>query len=242
MVLKKILLVDDDIDFIESQAEFLELYGFSPVLAKSGQEALELARHAEFELALVDMKMPGMNGIECMTELRKLNPGIRVVMISAFTQDDFIRMAFQSGALAVLSKPLNPETLLKTVSFLSDQSAILLVEDHRDTQNLIAGMLQQQGYFVDKEETVEQAKATLKQKRYDLLLLDFKLPDGTAEDLLSWMKNEAIQSNVVIITGYPEDALQKLPCFSAEDFIIKPFQPDRLLQIVQKHFEPSGPA
>ena len=236
----RILMVDDDVDFIESQAEFLQLYGFETTLAHNGEEALSVAQQMDPTLVLMDMKMPGMNGIQCMMELRRMNPDVRVVMISAFTHDEFFREAFLNGAVAVLNKPLVPEVLLKTLFFLTDYASILMVEDDPDQSDEIMQILKSEGYVVKNVTSIDAAKQVLESEAFDLLLLDFKLPDGTGRDLLEWMAERKRTTNTVVITGFPKEALTALPYFTAEDVLTKPFQPQELLRIIQQFHVQSG--
>ena len=69
--LKKILLVDDEKKFLNSIAERLRLMGHDPIKASSGRKALALARESGFDLAIVDLKMPGMNGLEVCRAVRR---------------------------------------------------------------------------------------------------------------------------------------------------------------------------
>lgn len=231
----RILLVDDDIDFAESQAEFLEIKGFHITLAFSGEEGLKRVQEAEFDMVLLDMKMPGMNGIECLVEMRKLKPGIRVAMVSAFTQQDFVNQALQSGALAVISKPVVLANLLDTLSFLGAQASILMVEDEADLREVMASTLREVGYAVDVVATYQKATEALDKKGYDLLLLDFALPDGTGADLLKHISNNNRPIKTMIITGYPTKAIAELPWFSMEDMMVKPFDPEQLLLMIQRN-------
>ncbi|WP_027186422.1 response regulator [Desulfovibrio inopinatus] len=81
---KKILLVDDERDFLESMAERIRLKGFEPILAESGDEALRLAEKLDIDAAVVDFKMPGKDGLEVISALKKLCPGIHTVLLTGF--------------------------------------------------------------------------------------------------------------------------------------------------------------
>lgn len=238
----QLLLVDDDIDFAESLADMLDVRGYGVTLAHSGQKALKLAEDREFDMVLMDMKMPGMNGIECMTALRKFRPGISVVMITAFTQNEFIRQAMDSGALAVLSKPISPETLLKTIPPLPERSSILIVEDDEDLATELSGILEAEGYAVTTVPTMAAAKEVLAGNGVDLLVLDYRLPDGTGADLIAWLGAQRRSQDTVVITGYPEEVLARMPYISIEDTLVKPFEPDALLRTLRRHqLHPASP-
>jgi DNA-binding NtrC family response regulator len=80
--LPKILLVDDEQKFLNSIAERLKLLGFDPLKASSGQQALALAQKNFIELAIVDYKMPGMNGLVTIAKLREFYPDVRTILLT----------------------------------------------------------------------------------------------------------------------------------------------------------------
>lgn len=82
--LKQVLLVDDEQEFLDGISERLKLKGFAPVMANSGEEALEKAKTGEFVAAVVDLKMPGMDGLVCITKLKEIHPKIKTVLLTGF--------------------------------------------------------------------------------------------------------------------------------------------------------------
>lgn len=235
MSIKNILMVDDEKDFAESIEELLEYSGFNVTLAHNGKDAIELSRNEHFDLVLMDMKMPGMNGIECMKILRKMHPGIRIIMITAFTQSEFVNQAMDSGALTVLSKPILPDTLINSVSSLSVQSSILVVEDNKELAEEISSLINESGYMVKNAGTLEEAKSILANDDVAIILLDYYLPDGTGAELLAWLKLNHRKVKTIVLTGYMEEALADLPFIPLNDVIKKPFNPDLLISVIKKY-------
>ena len=81
---KKILLVDDEEKLLDSMADRLKLMGFDPVKASGGLQALGLAKNARFDLAIVDLKMPDMDGLVTITKLKELDPDLRSVLLTGY--------------------------------------------------------------------------------------------------------------------------------------------------------------
>jgi len=79
---QKILLVDDEEKFLNSIAERLRLLGFDPLKASSGRQALELAKNTRIDLAIVDLKMPDMDGLVTITKLKEIYPDVRSVLLT----------------------------------------------------------------------------------------------------------------------------------------------------------------
>jgi DNA-binding response OmpR family regulator len=103
-----ILVVDDDPDFLELVSYNLRLAGFSVSIADNGPTALELARHYSHAVILLDTTMPGMDGLEVLSELRHdpATESIPVFMLTAKTQLGDIDRAFDIGANDYISKPV----------------------------------------------------------------------------------------------------------------------------------------
>ena len=220
-------------DFAESLAEVLHGQRYRVTLAHSGSEGLAQVAAHSFDLVLLDMKMPGMDGLECLTAMRRQRPGTDVVMITAYTKGELIRQALQAGALAVLHKPVSVEELLAMIAFIALPASVLVVEDDEDLAGALSGMLTERGgYRVEVVTTLAAARAALTRKPADLVLLDYRLPDGTGADLLDWLKTQGRREAVVLLTAYPEAALDGLPCLSATDILVKPFAPESLLEAI----------
>ena len=90
-----ILLVDDEKKFLDSISERIRLRGFEPLLATSGREAIEIARKNKIHAAVVDLKMPDMDGLVTITKLKEIHPGIKTVLLTGFG-DEKVREAAEA--------------------------------------------------------------------------------------------------------------------------------------------------
>ena len=79
-----VLLVDDEKKFLDSIAQRIRLKGFEPMSVESGEEALEIARETKFHAAVVDLKMPGMDGLTTIAKLKEIDPGIKTVLLTGY--------------------------------------------------------------------------------------------------------------------------------------------------------------
>ena len=115
----KILVVEDSFETRDSLTVLLELCGYDVIVANNGEEGLVRAVREAPDLIVTDVRMPGVNGIAMLRELRK-HPGFRpvpVVVVTGYSRD-YADEAFAAGADRVVAKPLNPEHLLKLVDHL----------------------------------------------------------------------------------------------------------------------------
>jgi DNA-binding NtrC family response regulator len=111
MALYRILVVDNEKSQREQLAGFLKKQGFSATTAGSGPEAIDISRDKSFEVALVDLKMPEMNGVEVLRKLKEGDPDIQVIMITAYGSVETAVEAMRAGAYHYVGKPINLEEL-----------------------------------------------------------------------------------------------------------------------------------
>jgi two-component system nitrogen regulation response regulator NtrX len=111
----QILIVDDDPAITRSVSGLLEDEGYGTLTAQNGKDGLAKAKDKEVALVLLDVYMPGMNGLEVLTALKKMAPQAGVVMISGEADIDTAVKATKAGALDFIEKPLQPERLLVSI-------------------------------------------------------------------------------------------------------------------------------
>jgi DNA-binding NtrC family response regulator len=111
----KLLIVDDEEKFLESIAKRLEMRDFEVRTATRGAEAVEIAREEKFDLALLDLKMPGMDGKQVLEILKKEHKHIEVVILTGHGSVDSAVDCTKLGAFGYLPKPYELEKLLETL-------------------------------------------------------------------------------------------------------------------------------
>ncbi len=111
----RLLLVDDELKFLNALCQRLELRGFDVTKAVSGEEALRVARESEFSLALLDLKMPGMDGREVLQVLKQENKQLEVIILTGHGSLDVEAECKELGAFGYMSKPYDFEELLKLI-------------------------------------------------------------------------------------------------------------------------------
>lgn len=112
--MKKILVIDDEPIVRTSCIRSLSPEGYEVKLASSGKEALELLEKESFNLVLLDLKMPDMDGIEVLKKIKDTWPDTKVVMITGYSTVETAVKTLKLGAFSYLEKPFTPDTLLET--------------------------------------------------------------------------------------------------------------------------------
>lgn len=107
-----ILVVDDEEIVRETIKRILKSEGFCVTVAECGNSAIELAKTSEMDVALLDIKLPGIDGIDTLIKLKEINPRLEAVMMTAYEVTERIEKAFKEGAIACLHKPFDIQTLL----------------------------------------------------------------------------------------------------------------------------------
>ena len=113
---KRILVVDDQFGIRVLLQELLEREGYEVHLAANGIDALALLKRHAPDLVLLDMKIPGMDGLEILTNIRKLFPAQRVIMMTAYGELDLVKEASMLGAIGHFTKPFDIDDLRKSVA------------------------------------------------------------------------------------------------------------------------------
>jgi len=111
----KLLIVDDEVKFLDSIARRLEMRGFEVMKASNGKEALKAAETGGFDLALLDLKMPGMDGTQVLSVLKGEHKYLEVIMLTGHGSISSAVECTKLGAFSYLSKPYELEKLLEVL-------------------------------------------------------------------------------------------------------------------------------
>lgn len=235
---KKILIVDDNIDFCRNITDILEMKGYRVTSVHDGFRALETLQADEFDAVLMDIKMPLMDGVETFRRLKKIRPGMVVIMITAFAVEDLIKEALREGAFGTFHKPIDFEKLLSTVENSFEEGAlIMVVDDDRALCSNIHDVLGTKGYRIRIAEDGERALQLAMENKYDIMLLDMKLP--AMNGFQTFLNIMDIRPNIVtiLITGYPDEMKEFSEQAIKRNAIVcleKPLDMNNLLKLLEK--------
>ena len=232
----KIFIVDDNQDFAESLADLLELDGHEVELAFDGETAIENFRNQNYDITFMDVKLPGLNGVESFFEIRKINPQARVVMMTGYSVEQLISQAVENGALGVLSKPIGMSQILEQLEKIKPNGIILLADDDQDFLCSLKDILTAHNYRVLIARTGPEAVNRILTNNIDVLILDLKLPLLSGLEVYLTLKEYGLMIPTIIVTGYPleeADNIDKLRSMSISGCFIKPFAPQALLDTIR---------
>ncbi len=112
----RVLVVDDDPGMRDGMALSLKRSGFFAEQARGGEEALRMVRPGAYDAVVTDLRMPGMDGLQLTARLKAVDPGLPVLLITAFGSLESAREAMRLGAFDFLSKPFSPEELTSALN------------------------------------------------------------------------------------------------------------------------------
>ncbi|MEA3500320.1 MAG: response regulator [Candidatus Marinimicrobia bacterium] len=102
-----IIIVDDDVGITDTLLDILSELGYDTAVTDNGYQAIEMIKKKSYDFALMDIKMPGMNGVETFKKVQEINPKTKVIMMTAYAFNDLIKEALEIGAFDIIHKPLD---------------------------------------------------------------------------------------------------------------------------------------
>jgi DNA-binding NtrC family response regulator len=231
-----IIVVDDDEATCENISDILEDRGFDVDVAHEGHSALDMIGRKTYDLALLDLKMPGMDGLELYRKMRELNAGTVAIIVTAFATPETAEEALQAGAWQVMSKPADFTKLLTFVNEVGNQPLVMVVDDDTDLCHNLWDTLRDRQFRVCIANDQKSAADKLKERDYRVVLIDLKLPDGDGQKVLNEVRQMNPEARTVLITGYRdemEQTIQGAMDEGADAVCYKPFDVPRLLETIE---------
>lgn len=233
----KILVVDDDRLIVKTTCDILRVKGHAAVAAFSGEEGVDQVKFAPPDCVLMDIKMPGISGVEALKQMKTIVPALPVILVSAYATDDLLEEARQAGAYAILAKPLNIQMVLAFLDLLRKQENILVVDDDPNFSRTLKDLLTLRGFRVETAEQAQQVMGGLKQDHKLVVLLDLKPDTVNGLDVLKAIRAEYPSMSVVLMTGYRQEmagAIDNGLRIGAYTCLYKPFETEALLEVIEE--------
>ncbi len=232
----RVLIADDEKNMRTTLANILEREGYEVAVAASGEEAVQLCLEKGFDVVFMDVRMPGIDGVEAFRQIRRHREGIRVIMMSAYSVDEIKEAALEEGAIAFLPKPLDVAKAIKLVDEVKE-TAILVVEEDEGTIKLLDKELTEHGYKVTVTRSPHDALELVEQIRFDLVFIDAKLPSMNGLDLYLAIKKINPTAIAIMITGWEEEfeaIAREAVRRTAYTFVKKPLDIDDILGLLER--------
>lgn len=236
----EILIVDDHAGMRRTLKDILGNEGYRAHTASTGKEAIKMCKKQTFDVILMDVRMPDLNGVEAYRQIKNYAEGTRVIMMSAYSVEELKREALQEGAIAFLQKPLDIEKTLDLIR-QAKQPPVLIVMDDQKERETLAAKLTEQKYRTYTTSAAEEALELARQIRFDLIMIDTKLHTMSGLDLYLALKKITPTSVTIMLAETDETFLKQAEEAVKQNayvFLEKPLNLDRLLSIldrIQRH-------
>jgi len=229
----KVLLVDDEKEFVESLSERLELRNVEAEVAYNGEQALEAIKREKPDVMVLDLRMPGIDGIEVLRKVRQSDPDMEVVILTGHGTDKDEEEVLKLGASALLKKPVDIDQLTRT--FRKEKLKVLLVDDEKEFVESLSERLELRNLSAEVAYNGEQALQTLKQGQPDVMVLDLRMPGIDGIQVLRKVRKKHPDVAVVILSGHGTDKDQKEALrLGASAYLKKPVDVDQLVGTLHK--------
>jgi DNA-binding NtrC family response regulator len=197
----KVLVVDDQRSIRLTLSAILESHGCDVTEVEDGYRAIDAAAEVSFDLVLMDIKMPGINGVQTFREIKKTSPGTLVVMMTGYAVQDLVDTALEEGALSVIYKPFEMEAVFKLVDSISKSLKILVVDDNTLIRESLTEILATHGHEVVSAAQGDEALEKVRHGSFDLTLMDVNLPGSDGFSIFKQIQDISPETGVVFITG-----------------------------------------
>jgi DNA-binding NtrC family response regulator len=246
----RLLLVDDEVDFLDATARALTRRGFSVATAPDGEAALRMLGAEKFDVVVLDLKMPGLDGIEVF---RKIAAGAQAVPVIMLTGHGTLRQSINlkhEGVYEYLAKPCSPDELAQVARDAVESARraaapadgagdvsdirLLIVDDEPLFLDGLKKALTRRGMSVETAQNGADALLLLQSRAFDVALLDIKMPGIGGIDLLRIVKERFPATEVILLTGHPnvEQAVSGMSD-GAFDYLRKPQAIEALTLTIQ---------
>lgn len=230
--MSKVLITDDNRAFAENLAEILEDAGHQAVIANSGSEALRLAAATRFDALLSDMRMPEMGGADLVHHLRRIDPGLPAIVITAYTYDNELARARHEGLLGILPKPVPMQTLLELLSVARRGGLVVLVDDDASLSDNLCEILRMHGFAAVTAASVLETER-LGEVAPFVALVDLRMPGSPDGEAMRRLATRFPGLPMLVVTGYRDITPPVVP----DDYFHKPFETARLLAAIERLYK-----
>ena len=122
-------MVDDQRSVRLTLSAIIEDKGYDVTGVEDGYEAIRAASETPFDVVFMDIKMPGINGVQTFREIKKISPGSVVVMMTGFAVEDLVRDALEEGAFSVVYKPFDIDEVIRLLESALNGIIVLVIDD-----------------------------------------------------------------------------------------------------------------
>lgn len=232
-----VLIVDDDKGMTETLADLLKEFGYYVEVTDNGFDAIERARAYPFDVILMDVRMPGINGVETYKKIKGIRPEAAVMMMTAYSVEELVAEALEEGAYGVLYKPFDVEEVIEFIERVEESALLLVVDDDLSTCETLIDILGEKGYRVGWASRGEEAIKLVRERDFDIVFIDIRMPVMNGLEVYLELKRIRPDIKAIMMTAYRQkvqDLVDEALMNNAFTCIYKPIDVEKLLKVVEE--------
>jgi FixJ family two-component response regulator len=235
-----ISVIDDDESVRRTTALLIESFGLRAAAFESAEGFLKSGQLHDTACLIVDVQMPGMNGLQLQSHLAAEGCSIPIIFITAYDDRESRGRAMRAGAVAFLSKPFGDEQLLQTIrsalrgEFGVAKNLISIIDDDESVRRTTALLIESLGFRAAAFESAEKFLSSDHLNDASCLIVDVRMPGMNGLQLQSQLAATGSRIPIIFITAYDDKASrQRAIQAGAAAFLGKPFTDEELLQWIR---------
>ncbi len=231
----RILIVDDEKGMRTTLQRIMVAKGFDVLVAIDGYQAIELAEEFQPEFLLIDIRMPGLNGVDAFREIKLNCPDTVAIFMTAYSTSELSQEAIDEGAVDVLAKPLDIDNLCELIEKASLSRPLLIVDDDSGFRTSLKRALTAVGFRVYTADGLHDALTEFQRHPRCVALLDMKLDGHSGLQVLQQIRQLNQQVVAVLMTGHPDLQMEMQAGLKAGACctFVKPFNVDSLIAEIE---------
>lgn len=235
----KVLVVDDEKLVRDFFRRLLSLLGLDATDVEDGYKAIELVKKDKFDLFFIDVRMPGLNGLETYRQLHQLNPEAVAVMITGYAVEELLEQAQKEGAYIAIRKPFDINQIKEVIDKVDKGETkgplnILVIDDDQTILNFFSNFLKEKNLKYKFAHDKNEALSAVKKEKFDLIFLDLVLRETSGLEVYKELKHILPEAPVVLITGYPQKAEEIKGKIEIAGCLYKPFDIESIIDCIEK--------
>jgi len=227
-----VLVVDDNSDLLDTFSLILKRRGYNVDTAKEGYTAVDKCKKNHFDVILMDVVMPGMNGVEAFRKMWEISPNTKVILMTAFFDENELNNARREGVYQTVFKPVDIGQLLSLIKDAVGSQPILIVDDDVDFCRVMSKGLKLNGYNAYFATTGEEALTLARQYKFEAAFIDMKMPGIDGFETCLKIKENNPEVLTVMMTAYRDEAKEKINKTSAA-CLYKPFDMSEVIKYIK---------
>ena len=253
----RLLLVDDEEDFLLATSQALGRRGFEVSVAPNGVTALETLASASFDVVVLDVKMPDIDGLEVFRQIRSRLPEMPVILLTGHPSIADAFLTSKHGIADYLSKPVDMDDLARKAhqavadaqrtvsqstptddtSSLTRPISVMLVDDENELLHSLQRVFTRRKINTVAADSGPKALELLKAAVVDVIVLDVKMPGMDGLEVLRQIKSQYPGIQIILLSGHPsvEAALEGIK-LGASEYLKKPADTDELVATITRLF------